>query len=121
MAKNVSIEHLGSVIKKNVEAELELEYKAYAFDLFSEIVKRTPVDTGRARSNWTIDINSPDYSTTDSTTAAEPSNINTEGFPDVFISSGLSYVSELDKGRSKQAPTGIIEPSIVAVDVKRGR
>ncbi len=121
MAKKIPLNRLADVIHKDVQAELELEYKAYAFELFSEIVKRTPVDTGRARSNWTIDIDSPDLSTTDSTSVPAPSDINTKDFPEVFIANGLSYMDDLDKGRSKQAPAGIIEPAIVAVDVKRGR
>ena len=35
-----------------------LVVKKVAFDMFSRIVQRTPVDTGRARANWQIGINS---------------------------------------------------------------
>jgi len=121
MAKRVPLSQLSSTLTKDVEAELELEYKAYSFELFGEIIKRTPVDTGRARSNWTIEIDKPKYTTSESTSTPSPSDIDVKDFPDVFIANGLDYIDELDKGRSKQAPAGIVEPAIMAVDVKRKR
>jgi len=121
MAKKVPLSQMSALLKKEVTAELELEYKAYSFELFGEIVKRTPVDTGRARSNWTITIDNPKYTTSNTTSIPKAGTLDVTGFPDVFIANGLSYVEDLDKGKSKQAPAGIVEPALVAADIKRRR
>lgn len=37
--------------------------KRVAFDLFGRIVRKTPVDTGRARASWNISVNRPNRAT----------------------------------------------------------
>ena len=54
MAKKIPLEILGKVVTESVKTETALEYKATAFEMFGEIIKNTPVDTGRARGNWNI-------------------------------------------------------------------
>jgi hypothetical protein len=38
---------------------IEKVRRIYAFEIFSRVVKRTPVDTGNARSNWLVSVNQP--------------------------------------------------------------
>ena len=89
-------------------------------DLYAEIIKRNPVDTGRSRANWNISLHSPNFSTTNSTV---PSVVDVPAsslskLPRVYISNGLPYVRELEYGRSDQAPQGFIRLSIQAIKNK---
>ena len=80
--------------------------KRVAFDLFGRIVKRTPVDTGRARASWTIALNHADR------TVQPPGRYNAPkiGFLDVkpgdsvVISNNLPYITALEDGHSQQSP-----------------
>ena len=119
MAKKIDIRKLGRVLTEEVDNISQLEYKALAFEIFGEIIRLTPVDTGRARGNWNVSSGSPDFSIGNSTTPAQPDyNLDVKGFPSVYISNGLHYIGLLEEGRSSQAPDGI---SRIALGVVRSR
>lgn len=100
----------------------------YAFALYSSIVKKTPVDTGRARANWNVSVGSNDTSITEETKKNglkhEISEINPNGDESIFISNNLPYIEKLEyggypnppksksgktvNGYSKQAPNGMV-------------
>jgi hypothetical protein len=48
---------------KKVDKNIDDVGRTVAIDLFSAIVKQSPVDTGRFRNNWNASINAPDLST----------------------------------------------------------
>ena len=122
MAKKVKLDNLGRFLTEHVKTESALEYKATAFELFGQIIEKTPVDTGRARGNWNVSSDTPDYETTDSTQVQNPQLDDLNDFPDIYIANGLDYVVELEEGKSwKHAPNGIINPAIAAARAKRGR
>lgn len=84
--------------------------KRIAFDLFRRIVRRTPVDTGRARGSWTMAVNEADRTVLP---PAPPGQIYPPppiGALDVrlnesiVISNNLPYITALEDGHSKQAP-----------------
>ena len=52
-------------LAKKVGADIEIVVKAAALKVFSEVVIRSPVDTGRFRANWNIAYNVMNESTTD--------------------------------------------------------
>lgn len=119
MAKKIRLGDLGVVVVEEVKAKTALEYKAHAFELFSQVIQKTPVKTGRARANWNISTDTPVFKTTTSSQAKVPFSLDTQDFPLVFISNGLDYVVELENGRSRQAPGGIINPAIAAATANR--
>ena len=121
MAKKVKLENLGKHITESVKAESALEYKATAFEMFSQVIQKTPVETGRARANWNISTDNPDHSTTESTSSNPQVPDIGNDFPTVFISNGLDYVVELEEGRSDQARNGIINPALAAARANRRR
>lgn len=45
---------------EKTERSVEFVIKSAAFQLFREVVKGTPVDTGHARANWNIAVNTVD-------------------------------------------------------------
>ena len=111
--------------KKGVEIR-EVQ-KTYAFALYSSIVRKTPVDTGRARANWNISVGHPDTSTTESTrkTPKSMSSLpDPKGDESIFICNNLDYIEKLEyggypnppkkdggktiNGFSKQAPAGMV-------------
>lgn len=59
-------------------------------DLQSELKRRTPVDTGRARDGW----------------------IQNKGRSVNTIRNSVPYIDELEKGHSNQAPDGMVQPAI---------
>lgn len=89
------------------------------------VVVATPVKSGRARSNWRVNIGSPAKGVIDSlgvgegatgpALAAAASAI--EGAPDgadfpIHLTNNLSYIIPLNDGHSAQAPAGFIQRSI---------
>ena len=99
----------------------------YAFLLYGSIVEKTPVDTGRARGNWTITLDQPTTTTSDRTTPQFTSVKQTpkpEGDEEIFISNNLPYIAKLEYGGfpnppkkdggktvggySRQAPEGMV-------------
>lgn len=90
---------------KFLNDELRSAVKSLANDVYREVKKTTPVDTGRARRGWTKDVKD-------------------NGFT---IENQVPYIGVLDKGRhmtnrgmrgSKQAPKGIIGPSLNSIKGK---
>jgi hypothetical protein len=88
-----------------VASRIRSEVKILANDLYTEVRAKTPVDTGTAKAGWT-------------------KNVRADGFT---ISNNVSYIGVLDKGRhmtnrgmrgSKQAPRGIVGPSLESIKRK---
>jgi len=79
------------------------------FDLYARIVKRTPVDTGRAKGGWgiTTDLDIPDG---DVGNAQFTFTIEDD---QVIIYNNVEYISDLEHGHSQvQAPNGMVAISL---------
>ena len=109
------------------ETKIKEVRKTYAFALYSSIVKKTPVDTGRARGNWNISVGHDD---TIASTRTKPQYKSVDEVPKVegdepiYISNNLPYITKLEyggypnppkkgngktvNGYSKQAPEGMV-------------
>lgn len=82
------------VFRRKVEARLSEAVRKVTFDLHSMIVQRTPVDTGRARAGWSVDLR-PDHS---------------------MIYNNVEYIVPLEYGHSRQqAPQGMVRVSIADI------
>lgn len=111
-----------------------------ALTVLQTVVVATPVDTGRARSNWNTELNRPNLSTREpyapgdsgSTGAANARRSIEEGTrvitdratgQDIWITNNLPYIGELNNGHSAQAPAGFIERAVQAgrATVRRSR
>ena len=101
--------------------------KHYAFALYSSIVRKTPVDTGRARGNWQVTVGEPaqgEVPDTRRSPMSESQMPNPEGDESIFITNNLDYITKLEyggypknpkggsgktvNGYSKQAPNGMV-------------
>lgn len=94
--------------------------KQVAFDLFGRIIKRTPVDTGRARGSWTMASNKADRRVLPPAAPGggvypEPSIGFIEPSSTIVISNNLPYIMTLENGHSQQSPAGMVAVSIAEV------
>jgi len=113
-----------------VEANLNRRVRRIALAILSEVVVQTPVDTGRARSNWVVSLGHmaeeppfPPYAPgEDGSTASANSTAaiqlgmaamsDREPEQDIFITNNLPYIGRLNEGYSPQAPANYIQNAI---------
>lgn len=92
---------------KKMNVKIKDVRTSYAFHLFSSIVKKTPVDTGRARGNWTIKPGTPDTAVYDNTVPKYRSLDDVpkpDGDEPIFISNNLPYIEKLEYGTYPNPP-----------------
>lgn len=84
-------------------------------ELFSGVIKSTPVDTGRARGNWMCSVAAPKNGTTgrlDPSGAQALAGVVTGTPPGAgqvtYLANSLPYIIRLEYGWSKQAPGGMV-------------
>ncbi len=89
-----------------------------------EVAPGTPIDTGFARSSWTVGINQPGEA------ILPPDNVEKRTYPEggadmsaiataaagdeVYILNGASYIKGLEYGHSNQAPRGMVRLTLAA-------
>jgi Bacteriophage HK97-gp10, putative tail-component len=104
-------------------AKADFVVKKTIFDLFSEIVMRTPVDTGRLRANWQIGVNQApgaayDWVDKDGSATlqiAQQMLDTAKGIGDTYyIVNNLVYAIPIEYGHSKQAPAGMVRVSVAS-------
>lgn len=99
---------------RRAEKKIETLVKEFAINVTIKLVDRSPVRTGRFRSNWNAGIGSLDKTTTLSTqnNAVDRAKLVIGNFKigdkAVFVSNSLDYAGKLEYGWSKQAPNGMV-------------
>jgi hypothetical protein len=95
-------------------AKVETVVRAVTLQLFVSVVRRSPVDTGRFRSNWNVSYGAPDLSVTQLAPktrgmqqARQAAQQPVGGI--VYLSNGLPYAGRLENGWSRQAPYGMVK------------
>lgn len=99
-----------------VQQDADEVFQIVATEVGKSVINLTPVDTGRALSNWNAGINAPDdvYRETedplDSKTSARlAGEFQSLKFGDTaYITNATPHVPFLEYGSSKQAPNGMI-------------
>ena len=114
---------LSKAIEK-AKGRTEIVVKKIALELFSNIIYKSPVLTGRFLANWNCSIGSPDLSTSQ---AIDPSGSGaiskatstvvsyTLNGQSVFLTNNLPYADRLENGWSKQAPNGMVRLSMMEI------
>lgn len=104
---------------ERAEKELREAVSLLALQGLTRIIQRTPVDTGRARGNWSVSIGAQSFGLAQE---LDPSGSNAisegqaviasfgsqEGWPSIFIQNNLPYIERLEDGYSGQAPNGMV-------------
>lgn len=113
-------------VSKNFEANSERVSIRMAEGFTKKVIEHTPVDTGRAVSNWTISIGAPQMALKEpyipgnkgSTAEANRKAAEAEARrvaasyksrSEVFVTNSVSYIADLERGTSKKAPYGMID------------
>lgn len=129
-----TIEFQADLVKfaEQIDADLIVVEKRVALDLFSRIVSRTPVRTGRARASWNISLGSPDEDTrpvgeypslqTNPAGVAEEKAGQALGSMTqaeiIWLSNSLPYIEKLNGGSSVQAPANFVEIAVAEVEAE---
>jgi hypothetical protein len=127
VAKFITIGQLSSEITKALKSsETDIKAKANkalriaAIKTWGKIIRMTPVDTGRARSNWFIGMSVGSEINTVNRRRG-PQYINNELPSDllnnkVYLYNNLPYIDRLEYGYSGQAPKGMVRVSLLGWD-----
>lgn len=101
----------------DVRGESDKVVRTATLELFSGIIKSTPVDTGRARGNWQTSVGQPQGGTLERTgmeaALTEVQATVPEGAGQlVYLSNNLPYIERLENGWSQQAPIGMVRINV---------
>jgi hypothetical protein len=112
------------------EAGVNRKIKKTALAILTELAVQTPVDTGRARSNWMVglggppdDGNFPPYAAGEKGSTARANATMTietgkAAMSDrqlgqaVYITNEVPYIEQLNNGSSAQAPAGFVQQAV---------
>lgn len=89
--------------------------KEITFQALKMIIEETPVDTGRAKSNWYINPNIPskevDWDKKTPNITEEMSKVNGKEKV-IYITNNLPYIMRLEHGWSRKRPAGMVAISL---------
>lgn len=117
-------------LAKKLVRNIDAGWRATALVVDQAVVLATPVDTGRARSNWRVSAGAPDGNVREpyvpgeggSTAAQNTRAALAQGreaiagaganVRAIYISNNLPYIQPLNDGSSAQAPAGFVELAV---------
>ncbi len=112
---------LAAIARNFAPQHARLAQKKLAFDMLSGVVKKTPVDTSRARGNWQLTIGNPAEGEVANADARGAQAVIADGesgldslplFGEVWLTNNVPYIVYLEAGRSNQAPSGMVRLTI---------
>lgn len=127
-----------SLLTLQIVGNIDEAVRKVALAIDQTVVMATPVDTGRARSNWLVNVGSARTDVIDAyfpggSGSTAPENINaaleqaknavagyTSGST-IYISNNLPYIGRLNEGWSRQAPAGYVLQAVQAASAAVGR
>ena len=121
------VREVGVRVQDNADAMT----REVALAVDAAVVMATPVDTGRARSNWQVALGAAPTGTrapyspgeegstsgTNTQAAIEQGRQAISGYRGgqvIHITNNLSYIGRLNAGHSAQAPSGFVERAVLA-------
>lgn len=115
---------------KQLDKNMNKAVREVALIADREVVLQTPVDTGRARSNWIVSLGSPSREQQDAYTPGQGGSTGADNAraaleqaaaeisrrqpgQDINISNNLPYIGRLNEGYSAQAPAGFVQAAVL--------
>lgn len=103
------------------KGNMDLVVRKVALDLFSRVIQKSPVDTGRFKGNWQVAIGSipagtlklDDKSGTAAMSAVDAAVLRLKAGDTIYLVNNLAYARALEYGHSKQAPAGMVRLSVM--------
>lgn len=121
-----------SRIAVEVEGNVEKAMKDCAHAVARSVIEATPVDTGRARSNWLAGLDQPVDGTVDAHVAGAKGStadanadaaigaasdvidaFDIEKNAEIHLTNNLPYIQPLNDGHSAQAPVNFVERAVI--------
>ena len=107
-------------IEAKTSEKLDLAVRKIALELFSRVILKSPVDTGRFRGNWQVAIGALPNGTLDledrtgqaTISAATARTAGVEAGDIIYLTNNLPYGPRLEEGYSQQAPAGMVALTI---------
>lgn len=107
-----------------VEGTIHVITQKIALYALSGVVLKTPVDEGRARANWGVELGSWtaqvndnfDKNGTATINAGQSIIQNSKAYEVVYLSNSLPYINRLENGWSLQAPAGMVSITLAEID-----
>ena len=103
------------------ERVTEQRVRTFVRDIYLGAVNRSPVYTGSYRASWRIGFGSPDGSVTTGGSPEVPLSRPPFYWPKayimgetVFVSNNQPYANAIERGHSKQAPTGVLALAVAS-------
>lgn len=118
MKVNITFSHTPEQFAAELMSEIEKPFREAVIELFSRVIQRTPVDTGRAKANWQPangryieDRSLNEYDKAGTATIQKVRDVLSkwklsDGF--VSLTNNLNYIVPLEYGFSNKAPTGMV-------------
>lgn len=116
MADSFELQISQWVAKAKENADLVL--RKIALDVFGRVIQKSPVDTGRFKSNWLCAVGTIPAGTTlaiDVTAAItrmEAAALGAKTGDVIYLVNNLPYARALEYGHSKQAPAGMVRLTV---------
>lgn len=119
MAVSFSID-LARICQK-YKGDIKKAVQKITMEAFRRVILRTPVDTGRARANWSVsegqigstyEIDVVDQSGNKTVATATRTVDGWDCHGSIFLSNNLPYIIPLEYGSSNQAPGGMIRLTV---------
>ena len=117
----------GNALLDEQAARADQLFRALALEALRRLMKRTPVDTGRARNNWMIGVDAPVMTNIPEGNYAKSGQMAIQGGMETaaklkvgqvaWITNALPYIPALNEGHSSQMPAGWIELVMAELDV----
>lgn len=113
---------------KQLDIDIVTVVKKLSFDIFEGVVRRTPVDSGRARASWIMSLDEPsdevaiegnrseDQATQEALANKLPDITNLS--QPINVTNNLPYIEPLEFGSSEQAPTGMVRVTLAEVEAE---
>ncbi len=106
---------------ETVDTDVKKVVKRVAFTVFRKLVKMTPVDTGRARAGWFMQVDKPgDDIPPEGKKSYPPPKMTIRGklgdYPVIVIYNNVPYIQALNDGHSKRAPANFVELALHETD-----
>lgn len=106
--------------RAKTEAKIELAVRKIAMEVFREVILMSPVDTGRFRGNWQVEIGNVPQGTVAledkdgraTIAAADAKALGLKAGQSIYLVNNLPYARRLEYGWSKQAPGGMVRLTV---------
>jgi hypothetical protein len=105
---------------EKAKGNVDLVVRKVALDMFSRVIQKSPVDTGRFKGNWQVAIGSipagtlqlDDKSGTAAMAKVTAAALQLEAGQVIYLVNNLPYAQALEYGHSKQAPNGMVRLTV---------